>query len=139
MESGVNTDTQLSVVIGVGIDLCELDRIASMLNRLGETFLRRAYTPIEQEYIGNGPDAPLRCAGLFAAKEAVVKCLGTGFASGVGWKQVQVVPKNKFWQVTLFDEALRIDRVHHSTRWMIDVHYTRTHACAAAIWTAAGQ
>ena len=128
-------------VIGVGIDLCELDRIASLLERLGGKFLSRAYNVSEIEYIGSGSMAARRCAGLFAAKEAVVKCLGTGFASGVGWKQVEVHAPARGrgpWTVELHDEAARRCAASGPTNWSLDIQYTRAHAVAVAVWSALG-
>jgi holo-[acyl-carrier protein] synthase len=128
-------------VLGVGIDLCELDRIERLLTRLGDQFLRRAYNPREIEYIRDGRDAGRRCAGLFAAKEAVVKCLGTGFASGVGWKQVEVTPRHwrrpsAGWEVVLHGEACRRSEAWGPTTWSLDIRFTRLYAAAVAIWTA---
>ena len=74
-------------MITTGVDLIEIDRIAAALQRYGERFLRRIYTPDEIAYCrGRAPNLAAR----FAAKEAVMKSLGTGFR-GVGWRDVEVV------------------------------------------------
>ena len=74
-------------MIATGVDLIEIDRVAAALERYGERFLRRIYTPGEIEYCrGRAPNLAAR----FAAKEAVMKALGTGFR-GVGWRDVEVV------------------------------------------------
>lgn len=129
-------------MLGVGIDLCELDRIEGLLRRMGDQFLRRAYNPDEIAYILEGPTRARRCAGLFAAKEAVVKCLGTGFASGVGWKSVEVVPAGparpvRQWLVKLHGEAALRGLSHGSALWSVDIQYDREHAAAIAIWSRA--
>ncbi len=129
-------------VLGVGIDLCELDRIEGLLQRMGDQFLRRAYNPNEIAYITEGPVRARRCAGLFAAKEAVVKCLGTGFSSGVGWKSVEVVPAGaarpvRQWAVQLHGEAARRGEAHGAALWSVDIQYDREHAAAIAIWSRA--
>lgn len=74
-------------MIATGVDLIEIDRIAATLQRYGERFLRRIYTPDEIAYCrGRAPNLAAR----FAAKEAVMKSLGTGYR-GVGWRDVEVV------------------------------------------------
>lgn len=74
-------------MIATGVDLIEIDRIAATLQRYGERFLRRIYTPDEIAYCrGRAPNLAAR----FAAKEAVMKSLGTGYR-GVGWRDVEVI------------------------------------------------
>ena len=70
-------------LIGHGIDLVEVDRIRDAVERHGERFLRRIYTAGEQAQAGDGPLRIQFLAGRFAAKEAVLKALGTGWARGV--------------------------------------------------------
>ena len=74
-------------MLGAGVDLIEIERVAGVLERHGERFLRRVFTPGEIAYCrGRAPNLAAR----FAAKEAVMKSLGTGFR-GVGWRDVEVV------------------------------------------------
>ena len=71
----------------VGIDIVEISRIAQVVDRWGDRFLRRIYTPGELEYCrGRAP----QLASRFAAKEAMMKALGTG-THGVGWRDIEVV------------------------------------------------
>jgi holo-[acyl-carrier protein] synthase len=75
--------------ISVGVDLVEIPRIAAVLQRFGDRFLQRVYTPREIAYCrGRAP----QLAARFAAKEAVMKALGTG-TRGVGWREVEVTRK----------------------------------------------
>ncbi len=74
-------------MLTTGVDFIEIDRISGVLERHGERFLRRVFTPGEIAYCrGRAPNLAAR----FAAKEAVMKSLGTGFR-GVGWRDVEVV------------------------------------------------
>ena len=74
-------------MLSTGVDFIEIDRVAGVLNRYGDRFLRRVFTPAEIAYCrGRAPNLAAR----FAAKEAVMKSLGTGFR-GVGWRDVEVV------------------------------------------------
>ncbi|GBD11597.1 Holo-[acyl-carrier-protein] synthase [bacterium HR23] len=71
----------------IGVDMVEIPRIARAVERWGERFLHRIYTPLELAYArGQAPQLATR----FAAKEAVMKALGTGIR-GVSWKEIEVV------------------------------------------------
>ena len=74
-------------MLTTGVDIIEIDRIARVLERYGDRFLRRIYTPGELEYCRGRPS---KLASRFAAKEATMKALGTG-VRGVGWKDIEVV------------------------------------------------
>lgn len=82
------------MIQGVGTDLCEIARIGRALEN--ERFLLRIYTPAEQARLKSlGPERRIECAaGLFAAKEAVSKALGTGFA-GFGFSDIEILPDEK--------------------------------------------
>lgn len=73
--------------IAVGVDIIEIDRIEQAALSWQDSFLRRVYTRAELESSGNKPSS---LAARFAAKEAVMKALGTG-AKGVGWKDIEVL------------------------------------------------
>lgn len=74
----------------VGVDICSVPRIIEAHKRFGDRFLRRVLTPSEIEYCKSAErHMYVRIAGRFAAKEAVVKVLGTGWV-GVGWQEVEI-------------------------------------------------
>jgi holo-[acyl-carrier protein] synthase len=77
-------------VIGIGTDIVETSRIAQMIERHGELFLDRVYTPHEVGYCSVRKAATQHYAGRWAAKEAVLKALGTGWARGIRWRDVEV-------------------------------------------------
>ena len=79
------------VILGIGIDIVENDRIRTMLARHGERFLDRVFTEKEQEYCGRMRDSAPHYAARFAAKEAVSKALGTGIGEDVEWRDIEVV------------------------------------------------
>jgi holo-[acyl-carrier protein] synthase len=79
------------VIIGLGVDLAEVGRMKAAIERHGETILRRLYTPAEREYCERFKNKYERFAGRFAAKEAAMKALGTGWSRGVRWVDVEVV------------------------------------------------
>src|SRR2546423_14400401 len=75
---------------GIGTDIIECLRIAKMIERHGELFLGRVFTPHEIEYCSARKAATQHYAGRFAAKEAVLKALGTGWARGIHWQDIEV-------------------------------------------------
>ena len=80
------------MIIGLGTDIVEIDRIRSMIERHGDSFLNRCFTPAEVAYADKHRDAAVRFAGRWAAKEAVVKVLGTGFIKGITFHDIEVLP-----------------------------------------------
>jgi holo-[acyl-carrier protein] synthase len=79
------------LIVGLGVDIAEVARVKAAIERHGETFLRRLYTPKEREYCERFKNKFERYAGRFAAKEAAMKALGTGWSRGVRWVDVEVV------------------------------------------------
>jgi holo-[acyl-carrier protein] synthase len=78
------------MIVGTGIDITEVKRIAAAIERYGDRFLRRVYTPREIEYCQSKRNAHERFAARFAAKEAAMKAIGTGLRRGVTWQDVEV-------------------------------------------------
>jgi holo-[acyl-carrier protein] synthase len=78
------------MILGIGVDLCEVDRIEAAIARHGERFLTRIYTPAERAYCESKTNRTERFAGRFAAKEAAMKALGTGWRRGVAWRDFEV-------------------------------------------------
>jgi holo-[acyl-carrier protein] synthase len=78
------------MIVGTGIDIAEVPRIAESIARFGERFLRRVYTEGEIRYCESKANRVERYAARFAAKEAAMKALGTGWSHGVRWRDVEV-------------------------------------------------
>src|SRR6187200_367148 len=78
-------------ILGLGIDVTDIPRIASAFERYGERFLRRVFTDGEIAYCTRRRNPVPHLAGRFAAKEAAMKALGTGHSHGVLWKDIEVV------------------------------------------------
>jgi len=77
-------------VIGIGTDIVECLRIARMIERHADLFLQRVYTSYEIEYCSARKAATQHYAGRWAAKEAVLKSMGTGWSQGIRWKDIEV-------------------------------------------------
>ncbi len=78
------------MIVGTGIDIAEVPRIAQALVRHGDRFLRRVYTDGEIHYCDSKANRVERYAARFAAKEAAMKALGTGWNHGVRWRDIEV-------------------------------------------------
>jgi len=78
------------MVVGIGTDLAEVDRIGKSVERFGERFLTRIYTARERAYAMRKANWAERLAARFAAKEAGMKAIGTGLSGGVSWQHFEV-------------------------------------------------
>jgi len=78
-------------IIAHGIDLVDFPRIEDMVNRHGERFLDRVFTAAEQSYAKANKNSIEKLAGRFAAKEAVLKLVGTGWRGKIAWTDIEVV------------------------------------------------
>jgi holo-[acyl-carrier protein] synthase len=77
-------------VIAVGTDILKVQRIDDVVGRLGDRFVQRILTPVEQDEYAASPQANRLLAKRFAAKEAVAKALGTGIGRGVSWQDIAI-------------------------------------------------
>ncbi len=79
------------MIVGTGVDIAEVPRIKAAVERFGQRFLSRVFTPEEARYCLSRPNAAERLAARFAAKEAAMKAIGTGLRHGITWQDVEVV------------------------------------------------
>lgn len=78
------------MILGSGVDLAEVDRIQRSIERYGQRFVQRVYTPAEIAYVQRKANQFERYAARFAAKEAGMKAIGTGWRRGVRWQDFEV-------------------------------------------------
>ena len=78
------------MILGIGTDLANIDRIAGTLDRFGDRFRNRVFTQTEQQKAERRADTPGTYAKRWAAKEACSKALGTGLRMGISWKDMAV-------------------------------------------------
>ena len=79
------------MIVGIGVDICEVDRIEkAMMSSHGNRFKKRVYTRLEIAYVESKANKWERYAARFAAKEAGMKALGTGWSGGLGWQDLEV-------------------------------------------------
>ena len=79
------------MIVGLGVDFTEVDRMEAAIERRGRPLLERLFTPSEIAYCEKHRHRAERFAGRFAAKEAAMKALGTGWSRGVRWVDIEVV------------------------------------------------
>jgi holo-[acyl-carrier protein] synthase len=122
-------------ILGHGIDIVETARIRHLLEQHGQRFLDRCFTPQEQAYCARNPKRYVEhLAGRFAAKEAVLKVLGTGWRGGIAWTDIEILPEPSGQpRMTLTGECARIAGELGISRWHVSISHIETHATASAI------
>ncbi len=122
-------------LIGHGIDLVETERIAHMLREHGQRFLDRCFTSREQAYCAVSNKRQVEhLAGRFAAKEAVLKAIGTGWRGGIAWTDIEVVRHDSGQPgIVLSGECERIADKLGVRSWLLSISHVTTHATASAI------
>ncbi|MGA9565570.1 MAG: holo-ACP synthase [Candidatus Korobacteraceae bacterium] len=80
----------VAMIVGTGIDIAEVDRVAKTIARFGRRFTERVFTADEIDYCESKANKIERYAARFAAKEAAMKAIGTGWSRGVTWQSVEV-------------------------------------------------
>jgi holo-[acyl-carrier protein] synthase len=119
------------MVESVGIDLAEISRIKEAIDRYGDRFLGRVFTPWEIQYCLSKINPASSFAGRFAVKEAVFKAIGTGFAEGVKWTSVEVVNDRRGQPTVRLGRGI----VNHigQRKIVISLSHTKEYAVASAV------
>lgn len=117
-----------------GIDLVDCPRIEDMVKRHGERFIKRVFTPAEQAYAKANKNEIEKLAGRFAAKEAVLKLMGTGWRGKIAWTDIEVVNNSAGQpEVTLDGEVKKIAERLGITHVSISITHTANFAIASAV------
>jgi len=121
-------------IIAHGIDLVDRPRIEQMVKRHGERFIDRVFTPKEQAYADANKDKMEKLAGRFAAKEAVLKLMGTGWRGKIAWTDIEVV-NNPAGQpeVALSGEVERLAEKLGIKHISVSITHTANFAIASAV------
>jgi holo-[acyl-carrier protein] synthase len=122
------------MIVGVGIDLVEIERIESAYKKFGPRFLERVLTPEESTYCLSHKNPGPYIAARFAAKEAVSKAFGTGIGKAIGWRHIEVRHKESGQPYIAFNGrglelfgAVKANVIH------LSLSHTNTNAVAVAI------
>ena len=122
------------MIIGHGVDIVETSRIEQLLGDHPERFLERVFTPGEQADSESNKRQLEHLAARFAAKEAALKALGTGWSQGIGWTDIEVVrADNGKPSLNITGRAAEIAAELGITSWHISLSHISTHAIASVI------
>ena len=114
------------MIRGLGTDIVEIVRIGEMIERHGELFLQRVYTEQEVAYCQKRSSSYQHFAGRWAAKEAVLKALGTGWAKGIAWRDIEVISLASGQpRVNVYGAGI--------SGYLVSISHCRSHATAAAV------
>ena len=121
-------------VIAHGVDMVDCKRLSEAISQHGERFLRRVFTPLELGYCQGKKREIEHLAGRFAAKEAVLKVLGTGWRDGISWTEIEVrnIPSGQP-KVHLSGRCRQIADELGLAEILISISHIETHAIASAI------
>ena len=122
------------MILGIGTDLAEVERIGKSVERFGDRFLKRVYTAHERAYAMSKANWAERLAARFAAKEAGMKAIGTGLTGGVSWQHFEVAnaPSGRP-MLRLSGVALKVANKMGVKRICISLTHTKEMAFAVVI------
>lgn len=121
------------MVVGIGLDIVEVERIAKAL-RGSKSITERVFTPEEIRYCSQRKNKYQHFAGRFAAKEAALKALGTGWQAGIRWRDVETTagPTGKP-QLTLYGKAAAIFKESNARRSLLTITHATDYAVACVV------
>jgi holo-[acyl-carrier protein] synthase len=120
------------MILGIGNDIIEIARIKAILARYPDRFLDRILTPYEQDYCLKRREPALHLAGRFAAKEAVVKALGVGFAQGLSWRDIEIRNDSKGKPIVFLSPFAT--ELFGDLNILLSISHCHHYATAFAIW-----
>jgi len=122
------------MVLGVGIDIIEVARIAASYEKFGERFANRILLPDEIAYCRSHKDPAPFLAARFAAKEAVSKAFGTGIGAQLGWRDVEIRRKESGEPfVVLHGKGRDLFAARGAKQLLVSLSHTQTYAAVAAV------
>jgi holo-[acyl-carrier protein] synthase len=122
------------MIVGVGIDLVEVARVARACERFGDRFLKRLFLEEEIRYCKNFADPNPHLAARFAAKEAVSKAFGTGIGPRLGWQDIEVLRRESGQPYVVFHgKGARLLEEMGGKVVHLSLTHTESHAAAVAV------
>ncbi len=128
----MTTNAENSVILGLGNDIIEIERIRSSIDNHGYRLISRLFTVKEQDYCLKYKDPIPHFAGRFSAKEAVVKALGTGFGEHASWLDIEIINDKAGKPHVHFSVKLQ-ERLKNTTV-QISISHCQLYVTAIAIW-----
>lgn len=122
------------IIFGIGIDVVEVERIASSMAEFGERFATRIFTEKERDYCEKQKRPAIHYAARFAAKEAVAKALGTGIGKEIGWLDIQVQRRPSGEpEIVMAGEGRKFAEANKITQIKISLTHAEHYAAANAV------
>lgn len=126
-------------IVAHGIDLVDFPRIEEMVTRHGQRFINRVFTDAEQQYANSNRNSVEKLAGRFAAKEAVLKLMGTGWRGKIAWTDIEVINDSLGRpEVKLSGEVEKIAAGLGIKQISLSITHTANFAIASAVALAEG-
>lgn len=119
------------MIQGLGNDIIEIERLQKAIERQGQRFLDRVFTPAEQQYCLRHNQAARHFAGRFAAKESVLKGLGTGLRQGITWLDIEITNDDKGKPIVTLSPALQA--AFNQPLIFVSISHCQQYAAAVAI------
>ena len=121
-------------IVAHGIDLVDCPRIEAMIERHGERFVQRIFTAAEQAYAESNKNKIEKLAGRFAAKEAILKLMGTGWRGKIAWTDIEIINNSSGQpEVTLDGEVKKIADKLGIKHISVSITHTANFAIASAV------
>lgn len=120
------------MILGLGNDIISVKRVGQAIDRYGNRFLMRLFTPFEQAYCMRYKDPVKHYAGRFAGKEAIVKALGIGFTKGVSWLDIEIQNNGSGQPYVICSPTL--SSLFDNPSILISISHCEEYASAVAIW-----
>ena len=121
-------------IVAHGIDLVDCPRIEAMIERHGERFVQRIFTAAEQAYAESNKNKIEKLAGRFAAKEAILKLMGTGWRGKIAWTDIEIINNSSGQpEVTLDGEVEKIAGKLGIKHISVSITHTANFAIASAV------
>ncbi|PIS01691.1 MAG: holo-[acyl-carrier-protein] synthase [Chlamydiae bacterium CG10_big_fil_rev_8_21_14_0_10_35_9] len=118
-------------ILGIGSDIIEVDRIKKSIDKHGDHFLTRLFSPDEIKYCFEHKHPEIRVAGRFAAKEAVAKALGTGFGKKLQWNDFKILNTSSGKPEVFFQEKILAEMKNVNV--LITISHCEKYAVAFAL------
>lgn len=121
------------MIHGIGTDIIEVKRIEQAIQRYGQRFLDRLFSQSEQDYCSRHRDHARHYAGRFAAKEAIVKALGTGFGDNISWLDIEITNDEHGKPHVILSD--KVKEAYNFPQLLLSISHCREYATAFAIWS----
>jgi len=122
------------MILGIGTDIIEVKRVREVIERHGDRFLKRLFTPLEIEYCSARKNASLHYAGRFASKEAAFKAMGRGWGGEISWKEIEVWNEpSGAPHINFYGKALELVTLKKMARAYISISHIEEFATAVVV------